>query len=313
MQVFDALSTESALPYPALIEALRDRFAKGCEVPARHVHELAAPGQSGKLTSLIMPAWVPGQLYGVKVVNIAAGNAERGLPGLHGSYILFDAVTGQPLALMHGDTITTRRTVAASALAASYLAREDASHLLVVGAGAVARELPAAYAAVRPIKQVRVWARREQAAQALAALWQSQGWDAQAVTDLPSACAEADVVSTATHATTPLVRGEWLKAGSHLDLIGSFTPAMREADDACLQGARLFVDTEEALKKSGDLLEPMRRQVIGEADVRGTLTTLCKGVGRGRMQADERTVFKSVGTALEDLAAAMLVWQAAGH
>lgn len=311
MQLFDATTTAAALPYPALIGALRERFASGCEVPTRHVHELAAPGHSHKLTSLLMPAWVPGQLYGVKVVNIAPGNSERGLPSLHGSYLLFDAVTGQALAVIDGNTLTTRRTAAASALAASLLARTDARHLLVLGAGAIARELPAAYAAVRPIDTVRVWARKPEAAHTLAADWRTQGWRAEAVSDLPSACAQADVVSCATHATQPLVRGEWLAPGSHLDLIGSFTPAMREADDACLQGARLFVDTEEALKKSGDLLEPLRRGAITEADVRGTLTTLCKGVARGRMQTQERTVFKSVGTALEDLAAATLVWQTA--
>jgi ornithine cyclodeaminase/alanine dehydrogenase-like protein (mu-crystallin family) len=311
MHIFDASRTAAALPYPALIAALRERFAAGCEVPARHVHELSAPGQSHKLTSLLMPAWVPGQLYGVKVVNIAPGNNERGLPGLHGSYLLFDAVTGQALAVLDGNTLTTRRTAAASALAASFLAPAEAHHLLVLGAGAIARELPAAYAAVRPIDTVRVWARKPEAAEALAADWRAQGWAAEAVSDLAAACGQADVVSCATHATAPLVHGEWLAPGSHLDLIGSFTPAMREADDACLQGARLFVDTEEALKKSGDLLEPLRRGVISEADVRGTLTTLCKGVARGRMQAQERTVFKSVGTALEDLAAATLVWQTA--
>lgn len=311
MQLFDAPTAAAALPYADLIAALRERFASGCEVPARHVHELATPGQSHKLTSLLMPAWVPGQFYGVKVVNIAPGNNARGLPGLHGSYLLFDAVTGQALAVMDGNTITTRRTVAASALAASFLARPNARSLLVVGAGAIARELPAAYAAVRPIDTVRVWARQPAAAQALAADWRALGWDAQAVSDLATACAQADVVSCATHATAPLVCGEWLAPGSHLDLIGSFTPTMREADDACLQGARLFVDTEEALKKSGDLLEPMRSGAITEADVRGTLTTLCKGVARGRLHDQERTVFKSVGTALEDLAAATLVWQAA--
>ena len=220
-------------------------------------------------------------------------------------------VNGGTSVVMDGNTITTRRTAAASALAASFLARADARHLLVLGAGAIARELPAAYAAVRPIDTVRVWARKAENAEALAAAWRAQGWQAEAVSDLANACAQADVVSCATHATAPLVRGEWLAPGGHLDLIGSFTPAMREADDACMRGARLFVDTEEALKKSGDLLEPLRRGVISEADVRGTLTTLCKGVARGRLQDHGRTVFKSVGTALEDLAAATLMWQTA--
>lgn len=316
MQNFDASATRAALSFETLIPALRARFAAGCEVPPRHVHELLHPlGEVGldaaerRMTSLIMPAWMPGKFYGVKIVNIAPGNAHRGLPGLHGSYLLFDARTGVPLAHIDGDQITARRTAAASALAGSYLARADASHLLLVGAGRVARLLPAAYRVVRPIKQVTVWARRADAAQALARELQAEGWQASASTDLQAACAEAHIVSCATLSTEPLVRGAWLAPGSHLDLIGGFTPAMREADDACFQNARVFVDTEEALQKSGDLLVPMQHGVFRADDLRGTLTTLSKGVATGRKSETERTVFKSVGTALEDLAAAVLVYE----
>ena len=317
MHVFDAITTVSALPFPDLIAALRERFAAGCEVPPRHVHDITHPlGEAGldaagrRMTSLIMPAWIPGRYYGVKIVNIAPGNARRGLPGLHATYLLFDARTGVPLAQLDGDAITTRRTVAASALAGSYLARADATHLLVVGAGRIANLLPAAWRAVRPIEHVTVWARREDQAHALAAQWQAEGFSARATTDLPGACAAADIVSCATLSTEPVVRGEWLPPGVHLDLIGSFTPAMREADDACFANARLFVDTDEALQKSGDLLVPMQHGVFRADEVRGTLTTLCKGVATGRKGATERTVFKSVGSALEDLAAAVMVYEA---
>jgi ornithine cyclodeaminase len=211
---------------------------------------------------------------------------------------------------MDGDEITARRTAAASALAASFLARPDAGHLLVVGAGRVAALLPAAYRAVRPIGRVTVWARHAAQADRLAAQWCDEGLDARAATSLEQAVAQADVVSCATLATEPLVHGEWLASGSHLDLIGSFTPAMREADDACFAGARVFVDTEEALRKSGDLLGPIAAGVLAVDDVQGTLAELCRGTVEGRRTRNERTVFKSVGTALEDLAAAMLVWQA---
>jgi ornithine cyclodeaminase/alanine dehydrogenase-like protein (mu-crystallin family) len=310
MLALDARQTRDALPFEPLIAALRERFRSStCEVPARHVHEIGAPG-GPRLTSLLMPAWQPGQHYGVKIINIAPGNAARGLPGLHGSYLLFDATTGVPLAALDGTVLTARRTVAASALAASFLAREDARHLLVVGAGAVASLLPHAYRCVREIDRVSVWARRPEQAQALAAQWQAEGLRAQAVTDLRAACAEADIISCATLATEPVVQGAWLLPGSHLDLIGSFTPAMREADDACWADARVFVDTEEALVKSGDLLGPLRRGVLREDEVRGTLGTLCKGVATGRKSDGERTVFKSVGTALEDLAAAVMVLDA---
>ena len=317
MQFFDADATRSALPFDRLIPALRERFAAGCETPLRHVHEITSPlgdaeGDlaSRRMTSLIMPAWIPGRYYGVKIVNIAPGNALRGLPGLHGSYLLFDARTGVPLAHLDGDQLTARRTAAASALAASYLARENARHLLVVGAGQVARLLPAAYKAVRAIERVTVWARREDQAKKLAQQFTAEGFQAEATTDLAAACREADIVSCATLSTEPVVRGAWLAPNSHLDLIGSFTPAMREADDACFENARVFVDTDEALKKSGDLLVPMAHGVLRADDVRGTLTTLAKGVATGRKIEGERTVFKSVGSALEDLAAAVLVYEA---
>jgi ornithine cyclodeaminase/alanine dehydrogenase-like protein (mu-crystallin family) len=324
MRIFDATATAAALPFERLIPALRERFAAGASVPARHVHTIDSPaaspaGASGAppgaaappspITSLIMPAWVPGQFYGVKVVNVAPGNAARGLPGLHASYLLHDATTGVPLALIDGNELTARRTAAASALAASWLARADARHLLVVGAGRVARLLPDAYRAVRTIERVTVWARSFDKARALALAWREQGLAAQASADLEAAVRGADIVSCATLATEPLIEGRWLQAGSHLDLIGGFTPQMREADDDCFRGAAIYVDTDEALLKSGDLLGPMARGVFRAADVRGTLAALARGGAAGRRDSVERSVFKSVGTALEDLAAAMLAVQ----
>ena len=312
MRIHDAAATAAALPYARLVPALQAMFARGCEVPPRHVHEVKKLGSdSNFFTSLIMPAWLPGRYYGIKTINFAPGNAQRGLPGLHATYLLYDGSTGMPLALLDGDVITARRTAAASALAARWLARVDARRLLVVGAGRVARELPFAMRAVRPIEQVHVWARSPASAQALAQAWRDEGLAAQAVTDLAAACAEADIVSCATLATEPVMRGAWLRPGTHLDLIGSFTPAMREADDDCFAGAALYVDTGEALNKSGELLGPMARGVFAAGDVRGTLAALVRQEAAGRADAHERTVFKSVGTALEDLAAAILVHESA--
>jgi ornithine cyclodeaminase/alanine dehydrogenase-like protein (mu-crystallin family) len=305
MQFFDADATRDALPFERLIPALRAQFARGAVVPPRHVH---AVGEG--LTSLLMPAWEAGGAhYGVKVVNVAPGNAARGLPGVHGSYLLHDAATGVARALIDGSELTARRTAAASALAASWLARADAEHLLVVGAGRIAALLPAAYRVVRPaIRRVSVWARAHDKARTLAAQLVAQGFDAHAPERLDDAVAAAHIVSCATMATAPLVQGRWLQPGSHLDLIGGYTPAMREADDDCFAGgAGLWVDTDEALQKSGDLLGPLARGVFAAADLRGTLEQLARGSAPGRQRADERTVFKSVGTALEDLAAAVLV------
>ena len=316
MRYFESDTVSEYLPFGNLIEALRAQFSHPCEVPLRQNHEipnpLAASGlalSARRFTSLIMPAWMPGRYYGVKIVNIAPGNVGKGLPGLHSSYVLFDGQTGVPLAYFDANMITARRTAAASALAGSFLARPEARHLLVIGAGQVARLLPAAYRAVRNIETVTVWSRRAEAAAALVAVLRADGFQAEVAPSVEKACGEVDIVSAATMSTGPLIKGAWLPPGVHLDLIGGFTPAMREADDACFEGARIFVDTEEALQKSGDLLIPMSHGVVGPDDVRGTLTTLCKGVASGRKNLSERTVFKSVGSAAEDLAAAVLVYE----
>ncbi|MGF6528383.1 bifunctional Delta(1)-pyrroline-2-carboxylate/Delta(1)-piperideine-2-carboxylate reductase [Variovorax sp. PvP013] len=314
MKIIDAAATRAALPFDRLIPALRAMFESGCEVPQRHTHAIADADADGAVagTLLLMPAWQPGGYLGIKTVGIFPGNASRGLPGLHSTYLLCDARTGVPLAMMDGNEITSRRTAAASALAASFLASPDARHLLVVGAGRVARLLPAAYRVVRPgIEKVTVWNRHAEAARAMVEELRGDGFDARVAGDLAAAVREADIVSAATLSTEPLIRGAWLRPGSHLDLIGGFTPGMREADDDCFAGeVNLWVDTAEALLKSGDLLGPMSRGVFAAGDARGTLTELVRGPKRPAVDGGaRRTVFKSVGTALEDLAAARWVFE----
>jgi ornithine cyclodeaminase len=303
MRQFDADATARALAFPPLVDALERMFVHGCEVPARQVH---AVGES--LTALVMPAWATGRHFGVKIVNVARGNAALGLPGIFASYQLFDANTGEPLALIDGGELTARRTAAASALAASRLAREDARRQLIVGAGRVGSLVAQAYRAVRKIDDVMVWSRDEQSALRLVVKLAAEGVPARVVTDLATAAATADIVSCATLASEPLIRGDWLAPGSHLDLIGGFTPAMREADDACFAGADVWIDTADALAKAGDLLHPIEHGVLRREDVRGTLADLAATRSLARDPA-ARTVFKSVGTALEDLAAAILVYE----
>ena len=303
MKQFDAGATRDALDFPRLVAAIERLFIEGCEVPARQVHAIG-----GGVVALVMPAWQPGRYLGLKTVNVAPGNAEHGLPAVFSTYQLFDARTGVPLAQIDGNEITARRTAAASALAASRLARPDARRLLIVGTGRVANLLAQAYRAVLALDEVTVWGRDGAAAAALVRRLAEQGIAARAATGLEEAVRAADIVSCATLAAEPLVLGAWLAAGSHLDLIGGFTPEMREADDACFVGASVWVDTTEALHKSGDLLHPMSSGALSAAAVRGTLQDLCR-TGTGRRDPCERTVFKSVGTALEDLAAAMLVYE----
>ncbi|KIQ31140.1 ornithine cyclodeaminase [Variovorax paradoxus] len=311
MKHFDEAATRAPLGFDKLVPALRAAFAADAQVPPRHVHSVETAGAQGdgKGTVLIMPAWSDAGFLGIKTINIFPGNSARGLPGLHATYVLYDARTGVPLAMMDGNEITARRTAAASALGASFLARADARRLLVLGTGRIARMLPAAHAGVRSIDEVTVWNHRPEGAEALAAQLRAEGWNAQSATDLAAAVRRADIVSCATLATAPLVRGEWLAPGSHLDLIGSFTPAMREADAQCFAGARTFIDTNEALQKSGDLLDAIAAGTLHAQAVQGTLADLCRGERAGRNGDAERTAFKAVGSALEDLTAATLVWQ----
>ena len=304
MRVFEADELNALLAGPGLVEALREAFRAGASAPTRHHHPIPVPG-GADATLFLMPAWQAGGHAGVKIVGVFPGNAERGLPSVHGSYVLLDATTGAPLAVMDGTTLTRLRTGAASALAASYLARAESATLVMVGTGALAPHLVAAHASVRPIREVRVWGRRREKAEALAAQLAAPGRRVCAVADLEAAVRTADVVSCATLSREPLIRGEWLRPGTHVDLVGGFTPEMREADDEAVRRSRVFVDTRAgALAEAGDLIQPLRRGAWREDDLAGDLEQLTRGLRPGRRSADEITLFKSVGTALEDLAAA---------
>jgi len=304
LAVVGAADTRRALPFDALIPALRIAFAGGATVPERHHHRIEHRDGDGVL--LLMPAW-NARLLGTKIATIHPANNARGLPSVHSSYLLADAATGKPLALLDGDEITTRRTIAVSALAASFLAREDAARLLIVGAGKIAALAASAFAAVRPIRQVSVWNRDAAKAARLAAELRETGVDAEVATSLQDVAARADIISCATPSTAPIIRGEWLGPGTHLDLIGSFTPAMREADDACCARGRIYVDTPDAVTEAGDLTGPIANGTIAATDIQGSLADLCAGRLAGRRSVSEITIFKSVGTALADLAAAALV------
>jgi ornithine cyclodeaminase len=301
-----AAEVEAALPYAPLAEAIGAMFAAGCAVPMRHHHAIPTPdGGSGLL--LLMPAWRTGAHIGIKSVTVFSGNPARGLPSVMGVYLLLDAATGAPVALLDGPALTLRRTAAASALAARHLAREDARRLVMVGTGALAPHLVRAHAAVRPIREVVVWGRDAGKARSLARRLAGDGLPAEAALDLETAVRGADIVSCATMATEPLIRGGWLAPGTHLDLVGGYTPAMREADDEAVARARVFVDTRAgALAEAGDIVQPVRRGVIAEADIAADLSDLARGAHPGRTSPEEITLFKSVGTALEDLAAAEL-------
>jgi ornithine cyclodeaminase len=306
MLILDAERTRSALAFKPLIDTLHEAFRRPAQVPLRHIHDLS-PTVGENATVLLMPAW-NAAFFGIKTVAVYPGNTQRQQPGLHSTYMLYDATSGAPLALIDGNEITSRRTAAASALAASMLAREDAHTLLVVGAGRVGSLLAPAYAAVRSIRRVMVWDINMAHATALAEQLTRAGLEAHAVEHLQAACAQADIVSCATLSTKALVQRAWLREGTHLDLIGGFTPQMRESDNACFSDTLVFIDTDEALMKAGDLLEPIAAGVFAADSVQADLAALCQGRHPGRTDASSITVFKAVGTALEDLAAAQLVY-----
>lgn len=312
MRIVTADEVHANLDFPALIGALAEMFKAGCEVPLRHHHGIAVPG-APEATLLLMPAWQPGAALGIKIVSVFPGNAAKSLPAVMGQYLLLDAATGAPKALIDGTALTVRRTAAASALASRFLSRPDAEHLLMVGTGALAPHLIAAHCKVRPIRRVSIWGRNPGHAHAAAAKIALPGISVTAVGNLASAAGEADIISCATLASAPLVHGSWLRAGQHLDLVGGFTPAMREADDDAVRRAAVYVDTRAgAMKEAGDIVQPLASGVLDAAAVKGDLFDLCRGTAPGRGAPGEITLFKSVGTALEDLAAAKLVAERLG-
>lgn len=309
MRVYSAEETAAALPYDRLVGAVEEIFASGATAPPRHHHTMPRQGERHAVL-LLMPAWTGGNGHGgVKIVNVTPGNAARGLPSIMASYLLFDEVTGKHLAIFDGATLTARRTAAVSALGARHLARMDARTLLVVGAGRVARELPAAFSVVRPIEKVFVWNRTKASGQALVQELCGHGLAAEFNADLEAAVRQADIISCATLTTDPVVRGAWLRPGQHLDLIGAFTPHMRETDDDAMRRAKIFIDTESALTEAGEIRQPLEAGVIARKDIRGTLYDICAGRTEPRGPEDI-TLFKGVGHAIEDLAAATLALQA---
>jgi alanine dehydrogenase len=311
MKVISGEDLDRVLTYPALIEALREAFRADITVPLRHHHPIAQQ-QGGAAMILLMPAWNSGQgsFLGCKIVTVFPDNAKVSRPSIYGSYMLMSGETGEPLAVMDGTTLTAWRTACASALAASYLAREDAAHLVMIGAGALAPHLVRAHASVRPIKKVTLWNRTRKRAVQTAFGLSVGGLEVEVTDDLEAAVREADIVSCATLSAEPLVRGKWLKKGAHVDLVGAYTPKMREADDDAIKKARVYVDTRAgATKEGGDIVQPLKSGVLKKDGIRGDLFELCRGEAKGRSGNLQVTLFKSVGTAIEDLAAAMLVWR----
>jgi ornithine cyclodeaminase len=311
MRYFDAAAIRSRLPWRQMLAALHAMLKDEVAAPLRTNHPIAVPGEPSA-TLLLMPAWRTGRRIGVKLVTVFPGNAARNERAVGAVYALFDASNGAPLALFDGEEITARRTAGASAYAASRLARADARHLTLVGSGRIARGLVEAHMHVRPIERVSLWSRTAEHAATAAAAMASEGLPVTAVRDLERAVRDADIVSCATLSTEPLVRGAWLRPGVHLDLVGAFKASMRETDDAAIARAHLVVvdNRTAALAEGGDVVSAIASGAIDASAIAAELADLARGAHPGRSHDDEITVFKSVGFALEDLAAAEAVFDA---
>ena len=285
--------------------------------PLRHHHDFPNPGSEKDSTLLLMPAWHVGKDLGVKIVTVSPDNGKYDLPSIQGNYLYLDAHKGSVRAIFDAKALTAKRTAAVSALAATFLARQDSDTLLVLGTGALARNLVLAHAEFSRLKQVYIWGRDfEKANKLVRSLIQSldqnlgadlelQSFAIEAVPDFEAVVSKADIISTATLSESPLLKGDLLRPGQHLDLVGSYKKNMREADDRCIERSRIFLDTYQGgLKESGDIVIPLESGILSPADVRADLFELCSGTRPGRSGTDEITLFKSVGHASEDLIAA---------
>ena len=320
MRFIDASQIDAALSFPSLVDVLARGFIDGAIAPPRHHHTIPLANRPDA-TWLLMPAItatkapdgtrVAGPYMGMKSVTVFPDNGARsGQPAIHGMYLLLSTETGETAAILDATRLTVWRTAAASALASRALARPDATRMLMVGAGALAPFLIRAHASVRPICEVAVWNRTRTGAERIAAEFANSSLDVRVTDDLEAAAKTADLISTATMSSVPLIHGAWLKPGTHVDSVGAYRPDLRETDDDLVVRARVFADTYEgAFAEAGDIVQPLSAGRITKAHVLGDLAALVAGTIAGRTSPSDITFFKSVGASIEDLAAAIAVYE----
>ena len=294
----------------AAIEGMKEAFGRlaagAADVPLRSRVEVPRAGG----TAIFMPAYLGGsEDLALKVVSVFPGNPALGLPTIHAAVLVLAADTGRLLALLEGGTLTAIRTGAASGAATDLLARPDARTVAVIGSGVQARTQLEAVCTVRPIDTVWVYSPTAGHAAAFAAATAGQGpvpADVRVAPDAGAAVAAADIVCTATTATTPVFDGRLLRPGTHVNGVGSFTPAMREVDLATIRRARVVVDQREAMAaEAGELIAALDAGVLDGAAI-STLGEIINGTAPARRSAEEITFFKSVGVAVQDLVAARI-------
>jgi ornithine cyclodeaminase len=297
------------LPYSDLVESLREIYQADGMTAKRDLINLQELSDTEGTCMAFMPAWGPGHDLTTKIFTLFPTNREKGLPTIHAVIFVIDSSNGMLKAIVDGTEVTRRRTACMSALAADYLARQDSSQLLVCGAGALAPHAASAHVSVRPIEIIEVWARREEAAESVVEFLRSQHGelDINVAADLSDACRRADIVTCQTSSPNPIVFGDWITAGTHMDFVGSHDPNKRECDDEVARISKIYVDVmETAMREPGDILIPLKSGVITEAQIIGDLSDLTRRIVNGRTNDEEITLFKSTGSSLADMAAAEL-------
>jgi len=309
MRYIDWDEVHKLADYRSVVDAIAQMYATGCDAMDRMI--MTQPTRDGDDGDFLMqPAWLRGRAFGIKIANVFPSNELRGMPSILGVYVLFDGNTGDLLACIDGPAETMIKTASNSAVATRLLARRNAEVMLMMGAGKLAPYLIAAHASVRPIQRVLVWNRTAEKAQNLALRLNKPNFTVQAVTDPAAAAGEADLISCATYAGEPILKGVWLKPGTHVDLVGSYRPDLRESDDEVIRRAgRLFVDARfSTIDISGDVIEPIKQNILQTSDITD-LFELAQGKRAGRRNDDEITVFKSGGGGHEDLATAIMLYE----
>ncbi len=305
MKYFDMKAIQTALPYPLLVEALAQGLQQFAQTPAR---SFFSPNQDASCV-MIMPAWRPHQMMGVKLVSVWPENNAKGESAVSAVYVVISCLDGRPLAVLDGTELTLRRTAAAAALAAKRLARENSETLAVLGTGSLSVPLVQAHTDTMRFKNVLVWGRQFHKTQRVVKQLKELGIEVRAMGDLEETLALSDVVAVATTATEPFLKADWVKPGTHISLVGAFTPQMAEAEPVLMARSQLFADCRASvLEKGGEVFQAIKQGLVPDSDIIADLAELTAQSDRNwRHDGQAITVFKSVGFALLDLIAAEVV------
>lgn len=308
MKIFTADQVHQTLGYPGFLETLATTFGGIFTMPPRQLMPLAPDGPGHDVFAML-PAWND-EVIALKAFTYFPENQAPDLT-VYAQILLFARKNGAPLALVDGTSVTYRRTAGVSALASRFLSREDSEEMLLINTGRLAPFLLEAHASVRPLKRIRIWGRNAEKAKQLA---QDLGQhrpelEITAITDIQTGCASADLIVCATNSPEPLVKGAWVKPGTHTDFIGNHHPQHRECDSELVVNAKVWVDSEtNCFREAGEILIPISEGKITPEHILGDLAMLCRGEAPLRNSDLEITLFKSVGSALGDLAGARAVW-----